>query len=87
MPVLDINDFKGHRSSPVNGIHVTAGGAEAGMTAKRDIFEIPTARAGIHGATKGRIAVVYHFFYILNDRVTRVLDIKHFFIMISKNVL
>lgn len=87
MPVRDINDFKGHRSSPVNGIHVTAGRAEAGMASKRNIFEIPTERTGIHGTTKGRIAAENHFFYILDDRVTRVLEINHFFEMVSKNRL
>ena len=85
--MLDINDFKGHRSSPVNGVHVAAGRAEAGMTAERNKFEIPTARTGIHGTTKGRIAAVNHFFYILDDRVTRVLEINHFFKMVSKNLL
>ena len=79
--------FKRHRGSPVDGIHVTAGRAEPGMTAKRNLFEIPTARTGIHGTTKGRIAAVNHFYYILDDRITRVLEINHFFKMVSKNLL
>ena len=83
----DINDLEGHRSSPVNGVHVAAGRTEAGMTAERNKFENSTARTGIHGTTKGRIATVNHFFYILNDRVTRVLEINHFFKMVSKNLL
>ena len=87
MAVLDIKEFKRHRGSPVNGIHVAAGRAEAGMTAERTKFEIPTARTGIHGTTKGRIAAVNHFYYILDDRVTRVLEINHFFKMVSKNLL
>ena len=87
MPVLDINELKRHRSSPVNGIHVAAGRAEAGMTAKRDKFEIATARAGKHGTPKGRIAAVNHFFYIFDDRVTRMLKINHFFKMVGKNLL
>lgn len=87
MAVLDIKEFKRHRGSPVDGIHVAAGRAEAGMTAERNKFEIPTARTGIHGTTKGRIAAVNHFFYILDDRVTRVLEINHFFKMVSKNLL
>ena len=28
-----------------------------------------------------------HFFYIFDDRVTRMLDIKHFFKMVCKNFL
>ena len=85
--MLDINDFKRHGSRPVNGVHVAAGRTEAGMTAERNKFEISTARTGIHGTTKGRIAAVNHFFYILDDRVTRVLEINHFFKMVSKNLL
>ena len=85
--MLDINDFKRHGSRPVNGVHVATGRTEAGMTAERNKFEIPTARTGIHGTTKGRIAAVNHFFYILDDRVTRVLEINHFFKMVSKNLL
>ena len=85
--MLDINDFKRHGSRPVNGVHVAAGRTEAGMTAERNKFENSTARTGIHGTTKGRIAAVNHFFYILDDRVTRVLEINHFFKMVSKNLL
>ena len=87
MAVLDIKEFKRHRGSPVDGIHVAAGRAEAGMTAERNKFEIPTARTGIHGTTKGRIAAVNHFYYILDDRVKRVLEINHVFKMVSKNLL
>ena len=50
--VLDINDFKRHRSSPVNGIHVATGRAEAGMTAKRDKFEVPAVRTTVHGTAE-----------------------------------
>ena len=85
--MLDIDDLKGHRGSSVNGIHVAAGRAEAGMTAKRDKFEIDTARAGKHGTPKGRIAAVNHFFYIFDDRVTRMLNINHFLKMVFKNLL
>lgn len=37
--------------------------------------------------TKGRITTVNDFFYILNDRVTRMLEINHFFKMVNKNLL
>ena len=57
------------------------------MTAEGDKFEISAGRAGIHGATERRIATMNHFFYIFDDRVTGMLDIKHFFKMVFKNFL
>ena len=41
MTVSDINELKGHRGSSVNGIHVTAGRTETGMTAERNILKLP----------------------------------------------
>ena len=87
MTVSDINELKGHRGSSVNGIHVTAGRTETGMTAERNIFEITAGRAGIHGTTKRRVATINHFFYIFDDRVTRMLNINHFLKMVFKNLL
>lgn len=74
--MLDIEELKGHRSSSVDGIHVAAGRTKPGMTAERNIFEISAGRAGIHGATKRRIATINHFFYIFDDGVTRMLNIN-----------
>jgi hypothetical protein len=87
MAMRNVDDLKGHRSSPVNGVHVTAGRAKTRMTAERNVLEISATRAGIHGTTKGRIATVNHFFYVLDDRVTRMLKINHFFKMVCKNLL
>ena len=87
MAMLDIDDLKRHRGSPVNGIHVAAGRTEAGLTAEGDKFEISAGRAGIHGAAKRGVAAMDHFFYIFNDRVTGMLDIEHFFKMVCKNFL
>ena len=70
--------LKRHRSSSVNGVHVTAGRTKAGMTAERNKFEISAGRTGIHGTTKRRITTINHFFYIFDDRVTRVLKYKSF---------
>lgn len=57
------------------------------MTTEGNIFEAATGWAGIHGTAKGRIAAMDHFFYIFDDRITRVLKIKHFFKMVCKNLL
>lgn len=59
--MLDRDDFKGHRSSPVNGVYVAAGRTEPGVTAEGDIFHVATVGTGIHGTAKGRIATMNHF--------------------------
>lgn len=87
MAVRNMDEFKSHRSSPVNGVHVAAGRTEAGMAAERNKFQVPAKRTGIHGTVEGRITAANHFFYIFDNRVTRVLEINHFFKMVSKNLL
>ena len=85
--MLDIDDLKGHRGSSVNGIHVTAGRTETGMTAERNIFEITAGRAGIHGTTKRRVTTVNHLIDAFHDNITRMKSILNYFIVISKNFL
>ncbi|MEY8354385.1 hypothetical protein AALB39_13665 [Lachnospiraceae bacterium 54-53] len=38
-------------------------------------------------ANMAPITAMNHFFYILNDRITRVLEKNHFFKMVDKNLL
>ena len=85
--MLYMDDLKGHRGSPVNGVHVATGRTKTGMTAERDIFEISAGRADIHGTTKRRITTVDHFLYIFDDRVARMLKVNHFLKMVFKNLL
>ena len=87
VPVLDRNELKGHTGSTFHRVFVPAGRTETGMTAERNIFEITAGRAGIHGTTKRRVATINHFFYIFDDRVTRMLNINHFLKMVFKNLL
>ena len=87
MEVLDTNDFERHRGSPVNVVHIITGGTKAGMAAERNKLEITAGRAGVHGATKRRIAARDQCFYIFDDRVTKILNINHFFEMVFKNFL
>lgn len=67
VPVRDINEFKGHGSSSVNGIFDAAGWAETAVAAERYKFERATGRASVHGTTKGRIPAMNHFFNILDN--------------------
>lgn len=87
MPVLNINELEGHRSGSVNGVHVAAGRTKAGVTAERNKLKISAARAGVHRAAKRRIAAINHFFYIFDDRITRMLNINHFLKVVFKNLL
>ena len=75
MAVGTADEFKGHLSGAVNAILVTAGRAKTALTAEGNKFQFSAMRAGIQGATEGRIAAVDHFFNILNDRVTRMKEI------------
>ena len=68
--VGDIDEFKGHTGSAFHGIFIAAGGAETAFTAERDKLKLSAVGTAIHGAAKGGIAAVDHFFNIFNDRVT-----------------
>ena len=68
--VRDIDEFKGHTGSAFHGIFIAAGGAETAFTAERDKLKLSAVGTAIHGAAKGGIAAVDHFFNIFNDRVT-----------------
>ena len=87
MTVCAVKKLKGHTGRTFLGILHTASGAEAAFAAEGNKFHVVASGADIQGTTKGRIAAVNHFFYILDDRVTRVLEINHFFKMVSKNLL
>ena len=69
IPELLIN-CKGHTGSAFHGIFIAAGGAETAFTAERDKLKLSAVWTAIHGATKGGIAAVDHFFNIFDDRVT-----------------
>lgn len=68
--VTGIYQFKGHTGSAFHGIFIAAGGAETAFTAERDKLKLSAVWTAIHGATKGGIAAVDHFFNIFDDRVT-----------------
>ena len=82
-----VDEFKRHRSSAVNGVHVAAGRTKAAVTAEGNKLEIAAFGTGIHGTAKGRITTVDHLIYVLDNRWTWMSKIYKFFIMIDKNVL
>lgn len=54
--VSDIYQFKGHTGSAVHGIFIATGRTETAVTAERDKLKFPAMCAGIHCATKRRVA-------------------------------
>ena len=68
--VLNVNDFKGHRGSAVNGILGAAGRAETAVTTKWYKFKRATGRTAIHGTAKGRVTTVNHTVNVFDDGLT-----------------
>ena len=68
--VCTVNECKGHFCGTLNGVFVTTGRAKFRMATERNEFEFTAMGAAIHGTTKRRIATIYHFFYVFNDRRT-----------------
>ena len=72
MTVGDIEQLKGHGSSTLHCVGISAGRAEAAMAAKRNKFELSTEGTAIHSPTKGRVTTVDHFIHVFYHRLTRV---------------
>lgn len=87
MSVSTVNELERHGSSPVNGIFGTAGGAEPGVTAKRDEFEFAAMSASIHGAAIRGIPTMDHLFDVFHDNSPRMKSIFNFFVIVFKNLL
>ena len=87
MAMGTVDEFKSHRGSAVDGIHVAAGRTKAAVTTECNEFEIAAFGARVHGTAKRRITTVDHLVYVLDDRWTWMSKIYKFFIMIDKNVL
>ena len=85
--VGDVQDLKGHGRGTVNGVFRTAGGTETAVAAERDKFEFTTLIAAIHGTTERRVTAVKHPVNVPNDGLPGMENVKHFFIMVFKDVL
>ena len=57
------------------------------MAAERDKFKFPALITAIHGTAEGRITAVKHPVDIPDDRLPGMENIKHFLIMVIKDVL
>ena len=71
MAMSSINQFKGHRGSAVNGVHVTTSSAETTMATEWNKFKVSAFGAAIHSATKRRVTTINHLINVFNNRKTR----------------
>lgn len=83
----NINELKGHGGRSVDGIFDPAGWAKTAVATERYKFEHATGRASVHGTTKGWIPAMNHFFNILDNSLSWMKNIYHFFIMVCKDFL
>ena len=87
VPMLNVQDFKGHGGGTVNGVFRTTGGTETAMTAERNKFKFPAFITAIHGSAERRVTTVKHPVNIPDDRLSGMENIKHFFVMVIKDIL
>ena len=88
MPVRRMYQFKGHRSSPAEGIKVTAGSTEAAFTTKRNNFEFTAKITAKESMTIGIVTAMKHFINIFKNSITNVdAAVCNSIKMIAKNSL
>ena len=87
MPMLGMNQFKGHICSAFHGILVSAGGAETAVASEWDKFKLAAMGAAIHGTAKRWITTVDHLIDIFHLSRSGMEGIFDFFIVVSKDSL
>ena len=87
MAVCNIDQFKRHAGGAFHGIFISAGRAEAAMTAEGNKFELTAVRTAVHGTTKGWITAVNHLIDIFHLSFSGMKSIYNFFIVVSKDIL
>lgn len=68
--MLNVNDFKGHRGSAINGILGATGRTETAVATKRYKFKCATGRTTIHGTAEGGVTTINHTVNVFNDGLT-----------------
>jgi len=87
MAVPDIDNLEGHGESTVDGILVSACGAETAVAAERDELQLPADRTAIHGTAERGIAAVDHLVDVLDDRWAGMHRIDDFLVMVPEDSL
>ena len=85
--VLNVNQFKRHRSRALHSVFISAGRAKTAVAAKRNELKISTVWVAVHSTTKRRITTVYHLFDIFYLRSSGMKSIFNFFIIVGKDSL
>lgn len=82
MPMNALNELKGHRSSALDRIEISARGAETALTAERNEFERTTRRTPVHSTAEGRISTMNHFLDTFKNNRACFQGVLDFFVMI-----
>ena len=85
--VRDIDELESHVGGTFHGILIAAGRAEAAVAAERDELKVAAFRTTIHSTAIRWVTTMNHLLDVLDNSVTRMKGIYHFFIMISKDSL
>ncbi len=87
MPVSYVDQLEGHVGSALHGIFISTGRTKTAVTSERYEFHISTFGTSVHSATERRVTTMNHLLDVFNNSISRMKDVKHFFIMIDKYFL
>lgn len=85
--VVALQELEGHGGGAFLTVFNAAGRAEAALAAERDELHLTALGAGVHGASKGRVAAVNHLFDVLHFDGPGMEGILNYFIVVFKNLL
>ena len=85
--VRALDELESHGVGSVLAIFDAASWAEPAFATERNKFKVTAFGTGIHCTAESRVTAVNHFCYVINDSLTWMQDVYHFFVMVIKNVL
>ena len=85
--VRALDELESHGVGSVLAIFDAASWAEPAFATERNKFKVTAFGTGIHCTAESRVTAVNHFCYVINDNLTWMQDVYHFFVMVIKNVL
>ena len=85
--VRALDELESHGVGSVLAIFDAASWAELAFATERNKFKVTAFGTGIHCTAESRVTAVNHFCYVINDNLTWMQDVYHFFVMVIKNVL
>lgn len=85
--VRALDELESHGVGSVLAIFDAASWAEPAFATERNKFKVTAFGTGILCTAESRVTAVNHFCYVINDSLTWMQDVYHFFVMVIKNVL